>query len=120
MDETNLTLVPTEQLPQTDEPKKKQRLSINILQDNLLKLIERDGLELADVQKITGIAWGTLYGYYKGDVCAQLLDINVKELSDCFDVSVDFLAFGIQKYKYDTFDKAELAKIKSDENFTRA
>jgi hypothetical protein len=84
-------------LPQTDEPKKK-RISINILQENLLKLMERDKVSLADIQKATGIAWSSLYGYYKGEVTAQLLDINIKELADYFDVSIDFLAFGIERY----------------------
>jgi hypothetical protein len=114
MDEQNLTLVPMEQLPQTDEAKPK-RLSINILQENLIKLMERDKRSLADVQKATGIAWGSLYGYYVADVTSQLLDINIKELSDYFDVSIDFLAFGIKKYKFDTFDRQELYRLKDGE-----
>ena len=112
--EENLLLVPAEEMPQTDEPKKK-RVSINILQDNLLKLMERDKVQLVDIQKATGCPWGSLYGYFKGSVTAQLLDINVKELADFFDCSVDFLAFGIKKYKFDTFDREELRKLKGEE-----
>lgn len=110
----NLTLVPPEEMPQTDEPKKKEKLTINELQTNLLKLLERDKVELARVQEATGIPWGTFYSWYKKDVTAQLLDINIKELADFFDVSVDFLAFGVKKYKFDTFDRMELFKLKDE------
>lgn len=108
----NLTLVPADQMPQTDKPKKEEKVSINFLQENLLRLLERDGVELAEVQRETGIPWGTFYSWYKKDVVAQLLDINIKELADYFDVSVDFLAFGVKKYKFDTFDKNELRTLR--------
>lgn len=115
--EENLLLVPAEEMPQTDEPKKREKkVSINILQENLLKLMARDKVTLAEVQKETGVAWGSLYSYYKGSVSAQLLDINVKEIADFFDVSCDFLAFGIKKYKFDTFDRMELYELKDKEN----
>lgn len=112
--EENLLLVPAEEMPALDKPKKEKKVSINILQENLLKLMNRDKVELAQIQKATGCPWGSLYGFYKGSVTAQLLDINIKELSDFFDVSVDFLAFGIAKYKFDTFDKDELRKLKEE------
>lgn len=115
-DKNNLTLVPVEQLPQTDEPKKKVKVSINILQENLIKLMERDKVELATIQRETGIAWGTFYSWYKSEVSAQLLDLNIKELADFFDVSVDFLAFGTKKYKFDTFDKEDLETLKKRAN----
>lgn len=109
--EENLTLVPIEELPATDPAKKKEKkVSINILQENLLRLMDRDKVELATIQKATGCPWGTLYGFYKGSVTAQLLDLNIKELADFFDVSVDYLAFGIEKYKFDTFDREDLRK----------
>jgi hypothetical protein len=112
--EENLLLVPAEEMPITDKPKKEKKVSINILQENLLKLMNRDKVELAEIQKATGVPWGSLYGFFKGSVQAQLLDLNIKELSDFFDVSVDFLAFGISKYKFDTFDRDELRKLKEE------
>lgn len=111
--EENLLLVPAEEMPAVDPPKKREKkVSINILQENLLKLMERDKVTLAEVQKATGCPWGTIYSFYKGTVTAQLLDINVKEIADFFDVSVDFLGFAIKKYKFDTFDRMELYELK--------
>lgn len=109
-----LTIVPPEEMPQTDEPKSK-RVVINQLQENLLKLLERDKCSLADVQKATMVPWPTIYGWYKGEVLTQLLDINIKEVADYFDVSVDFIAFGNKKYKFDTFDRQELFRLKDGE-----
>jgi hypothetical protein len=57
--------------------------------------MERDKVELADIQKATGIKWGTLYGWYKGDVGSQLLDFNIYKLAKFFNVSIHYLAFGI-------------------------
>lgn len=110
--EENLLLVPAEEMPQTDEAKKKMKISVNELQTNLLKLMKRDKVELAVIQRETSIPWGTIYSWFKSDVNAQLLDINIKELADFFDVSVDFLAFSVKKYKFDTFDRMELFELK--------
>lgn len=112
MNDEQLTIVPIEQLPQTDEPKKK-KVSINELQQNLIRLMERDRVELVDIHEATKIHFTTIYDWYKGKYSSQLLDINIKELADYFDVSVDFLAFGMAKYKYDTFDKEELETMKN-------
>lgn len=92
MIETNLTLLPADELPVTDEAKPK--LKVNNLQENFIFLLNKKKVELAEVKKATSIPWGTLYAWYKGDVGAQMLDINVKELADYFEVSVDELAFG--------------------------
>lgn len=94
MTDENLTLLPEEELPATDEPKKK-REKVNCLQDILIELMERDKVGLADVQKETGIPWGSLYGWYKGDVQAQLLDWNIFKLAKYFNVSIHYLAFGV-------------------------
>lgn len=111
--EENLLLVPIEQLPQTDEAKK-EKVSINQLQENLLKLMTRDKVEPADIQKETGIPFPTLHGWYCADVRSQLLDINIKELADYFDCSIDFMAFSIPKYRFDTFDRQELFRLKDE------
>lgn len=78
-------------LPQTDEPKKKPR--VNNLQENLLWLMNKKKISLADIQRETMIPWGTLYSWFKNDVESQLLDINVKELASYLEVSIDELAF---------------------------
>lgn len=109
----NLTLLPMEQLPELDEAKKKLKVSINQLQDNFNKLMTRDRVEPAEVQKSTGIPFPTMHGWYKKEG-AQLLDLNIKELADYFDVSIDFLAFGIKKYVFDTFDRQELFRLKDE------
>jgi hypothetical protein len=92
MDEKNLSLLSPEDLPITDEVKEK--VKVNNLQENFIFLLNKKGCSLAEVQKETCIAWGTIYSWFIGDVRAQMLDINVKELADFFDVTVDVLAFG--------------------------
>jgi hypothetical protein len=113
MDEKNLTIVPVEQLPQTDEPKKNKRVIVNTISDNILALMARDKVEMAEVQRETRIPWGTFYCWCSEEM-TPLLDLNVKELADYFDTSIDFLAFGVKKYKFDTFDREELEKLKRE------
>lgn len=92
MDDENLTLVPIEELPQTEE--KKVKVRVNNLQENFIFLIEQKKCSLADVQKETLIPWATIFGWFKGGVSTQLLDLNVKELASFFEISIDELAFG--------------------------
>ena len=103
----NLSLLPTDQLPQTDKPKAK-KVSINKLQDNLIFLMNRDKVSLADIHKETMIPFPTIYGWYKGDVKTQLLGINVKELADYFDVSIETLAFADLKKEQDELNDKKL------------
>jgi hypothetical protein len=95
MEDENLVMFTEEELPVTDEPKKKKKEVENCLQDILLELMERDKVSLADVQRSTGIPWGSLYGWYKGDVQAQMLDWNIFKLAKFFNVSIHYLAFGV-------------------------
>lgn len=67
----------------------------NCLQDMLLSLMNDKGCTLADIQKETDIPWGTLYAWYRGEVRAQLLDQNVLTLAKYFNVTLEYLAFGI-------------------------
>lgn len=92
MDDENLTLVPIEELPQTDAGKP-EKPRVNNLQENFVFLLEKRSVTLAVTQKETLIAWPTLYGWYKGDVKAQMLDLNVKELASFLGVSLEELAF---------------------------
>lgn len=95
MTEENLPMFAPEEIPETDEPKKKKRPKVNCLQDMLIELMDRDKVQLADVQKATGIAWGTLHSWYTQDVECQLLDWNVFKLAKYFNVSIHYLAFGV-------------------------
>lgn len=91
MDEDNLTLLPLEELPETEEREEVER--INILQDNLIYLMEKNNVLLSRISEETLIPLTTLYGWYRGSVKAQLLDLNVKELADYFEVQLADLAF---------------------------
>jgi hypothetical protein len=101
MDEKNLTLLSPEELPITDEVKEK--VKVNNLQENLLFLIDKKKCSLADIQKETLIPWPTLYGWYKGDVSAQMLDLNVKELASYFEITIDSLAFDNMREDFEKF-----------------
>jgi hypothetical protein len=92
MKDENLTLLSMDEMPVTDQVKEKPK--VNNLQENFIFLLNKKGCSLAEVQKETSIAWGTIFSWYKGDVGAQMLDINVKELADFFETTVDILAFG--------------------------
>lgn len=87
---------------------KAKKKRVNALQEMLIELMNGDLDEngklvpggrkptsLADVQKGTNIAWGTLHGWYKGDVSAQLADENLLKLAQFFNVSLEYLCFGI-------------------------
>jgi hypothetical protein len=104
MDEKNLLLLAPEEMPVTDEAKKKPR--INCLQEMLLELMDRDKVELVDIQKATGIKWPTLYGWYKGEVNAQMADENLLKLAKFFNVSLEYMCFGIgdDSPRYEEFD----------------
>lgn len=90
----NLSLVPEDQLPQTDEPKK-QRPKVNCLQDILLELMDERKIAPVEIQKATGIPWATLHGWIVGDVATQKTDKNLLELARFFNVSLEYLCFGI-------------------------
>ena len=91
MDEDNLTLLPLEELPETEEREEVER--INILQDNLIYLMEKNDVLLSRICEETMIPLTTAYSWYRGATRVQLLDINVKELASYFDVPLDELAF---------------------------
>ena len=103
-------------LPQTDEPKKKK--SMNVLSEMFRELLDGDldenfqpipggrpKTELAQVQKATGIPWGTLQGWYDGDVKCQMADENLYKLCKFFDVPFEYLVYGIgsDKPMYESF-----------------
>ena len=74
---------------------KKKKKSSNILQDNLAQLMSERKVEMADIHKATGIPYPTLCDWCFGTVETQRLDDNIKKLAQFFNVTIDYLAFGI-------------------------
>jgi hypothetical protein len=93
MSTENLSLLPPEQLPQTDEPKKVEK--VNCLQDQLLDLMNERGVSLAEIQASTGIPWGTLMAWHDGKFGSQLADKNLLRLAQFFKVPLEFLVYGL-------------------------
>jgi hypothetical protein len=94
MDKEQVPLLPAEELPQTD-PAKPKKEKVNCLQDMMIEIMNERKIELAEIQRETGIPWGTLYAWYSGEVSAQLLDRNILKLAQFFNVSIHYLGFGI-------------------------
>lgn len=95
-------------LPQTDEPKKKVE-KFNCLQEILAELMSERSIEMAEIVKATGIKFPTLHDWVKGNVQAQMVDKNLLKLAQFFNVSLEYLCFGIgdpdeafEKFKSDT------------------
>lgn len=80
-------------LPQTDEPKKTP--SVNCLQEILNELMDVNKVEAADIHRATGIAYTTIHDWIHGNVRAQLADRNLLKLAQYFNVSLEYLCFGI-------------------------
>lgn len=91
MVEINLSLLAPEDLPITDVKIEKPR--VNLVQENLNYLIAKKNLTPAHIQRETSIPWSTFQGWLDYSVKTQLLDINIKELADFLEVSIDELAF---------------------------
>lgn len=101
MDEKNLTIVPIEQLPETDLPKKKRKQSpqVNCLQQNVIELMNEFKLRDVDVVKATGISWSTWHGWVTAEVNCQLADNNLFQLwmymNKYRPISLEYLLYGI-------------------------
>lgn len=88
-----MTILPDEQMPITDEVKKKPR--VNCLQEMVIELMNEKGLRDVDIVKATGIPWATWHGWITGDVRAQLADQNLLKLQKFFNVHLEYLVYGI-------------------------
>lgn len=99
MDETNLTIVPVEQLPETDLPKRKKRPKVNCLGEVLRELMDELGLKDAQVVKETGISFSTFFGWITDDVNSQLADGNLFRLWQYINrfkkVHLEYLVYGV-------------------------
>lgn len=89
--EENILMFSNDELPQTDLPSEKPR--VNFVQENLAYLMSKKNLQMVTIQKETLIPWSTLQSWSNDSVKSQLLDINIKELADFLDISIDNLAF---------------------------
>jgi hypothetical protein len=74
---------------------KKPEEKINILQEQLLDLMNERNVSLSQIQKETGIPWGTLMEWHGGTVNSQKADKNLLRLAQFFNVTIDYLCFGI-------------------------
>lgn len=108
MIETNLALLPEEELPVTDEAKKKKP-KVNCLQDMVLELMEEFKLKDADIVKGTGISWSTWHGWIMNEVDCQLADQNLLSLWMYLNkfkrIHLETLVYGIGEAE--SFDKDE-------------
>lgn len=82
-------------IPMDNPDGRKVREKVNVLQDMLLELMDERKVSLAQIQKETGIPWGTLMGWHNGDVNVQKLDSNILKLAQFFNVHIHYLVYGI-------------------------
>lgn len=80
MEEKNLTLLPVEELPKTDTPIKKRRITKNCMGSVLREIMDDLKLKDADVVRGTGISWSTFWGWAVENVDTQLTDDNLFNL----------------------------------------
>lgn len=96
--ENQLTLVPSEELPVTDAPKKVKPRT-NCLGEVLRAFMDKHKLKDADVVKATGISWSTFHGWITEDVFCQLADQNLFKLwmflNKYEPISLEALVYGI-------------------------
>jgi transcriptional regulator with XRE-family HTH domain len=94
MEETNLTLLPEEQLPKTD-PAKPKKQTANCLGVILREILEERGITDSEVVKATGIPWPTFWGWVTESVDVQLTDDNLFKLFKFLNVPLHYLVYGI-------------------------
>lgn len=64
-------------------------------QEIILEIMSERKLTDAQIVRDTGISWGTWYSWVTGEVKAPLLNGNLLALSKYFNVSINYLAFGV-------------------------
>jgi transcriptional regulator with XRE-family HTH domain len=94
MEKDNLSLLPPEELPETDEVKKKKD-KVNCLSEILREVMYERKIEAVDIHKATGIAFSTLSGWMLDGVDSQLADKNLLELGKFLNLDLYYLLYGI-------------------------
>lgn len=89
--------------------KKLKQASTNCLQDILLELMDERGIEVKHIQKHTGISYSTLHDWVYGKVRYHFLDDKILKLARFFNVSIQYLAFGIGE-DTEAFDGPNVSK----------
>lgn len=93
-----LKLVPDEQLPQTDEPRKK-RETPNCLAEMLREIMDELKLKDADVVRGTGIPFTTIFDWVSEGVDCQLTDGNLFKLwmflNKFKKIPLEYLVYGV-------------------------
>jgi len=84
-----------EELPTDNPDGSKKKRSPNILQEILSELMNSRGVEMADIHKATGVPYPTLCDWCFGNVQTQKLDRNILKLAQFFNVSIEYLVYGI-------------------------
>lgn len=87
----------SEELPMDNPNAKKISTPENKLPEMMRKLMDKKGVNPADIEKaLSGkIAWTTLMAWYRGIYKTQLLDERLALLAAYFEVSLEYLCFGI-------------------------
>lgn len=80
-------------LPETDQKKVKPK--VNYMQEILAELMAERKITDAQVVKATGIPWPTWDCWVKCRVGAQMADKNLLNVARFFNVSIEYLCFGI-------------------------
>lgn len=86
---------PSKQALERTRAKKQANYKRNCLQDMLLELMDERNVEPVDIHMHTGIPWTTLMEWVYGSVKCQMLDGKILDLARFFNVSIQYLAFGI-------------------------
>nr|BDT27281.1 hypothetical protein BHI3_07470 [Bacteriovorax sp. HI3] len=84
-----------EELKMDNPEGKKVQEKVNVLQEMLLELMDERKVTLSQIQKETGIPWGTLMDWHNGDTNVQKLDKNILKLAQFFNVHIHYLVYGI-------------------------
>lgn len=107
--ESQLKLVPEEQLPVTDEGKPKKETP-NCLQDQLIEIMNELKIKDADLVRATGVPFTTIFDWVSGSVDCQLTDGNLFKvwmyLNKFKRISLQYLVYGIGEMEdYDDKDE---------------
>lgn len=105
----NLTLF--ENLPETDEIKKKKKVFQNVLKHQLKRLMFKEGVSQADIYREALVPFSTLNDWFSGETEAPRLDENIKKVARYFGVSVDYLAYGTPVSEKDILIENEISDM---------
>lgn len=108
MEDETLHLFGEELEMDNPDAKKKERPRVNCLQEMLLELMDERKVSLSQIQKATGIPWGSLMDWHNGTVRAQMADKNLLKLGQFFNVSLYYLLYGIgdDRAEFDEFSES--------------